>query len=260
MDNEIWEKISLADGQIEYISIGDLHIWMKYQNSEIWIAHGYKSELKGRLKPESPPSELKWGRWANKIDSSEIQLFPVFPDMPLIVHSEYPLKVSPDTRIQIYTRIPVWVRICVGKNYYQLIELPTVKLSRTWFGSPVEGELCYHATTKARRDLSHAEKKPYLVSCPILISNKSDEVLDFDNFCFRVERLSIFSHDTEFWADETQIIYHGADLNSDVIMTGKLPEGIDRNELVSKPRKTIQKSLATRTFKRIFEDSITWGR
>jgi hypothetical protein len=98
-----------------------------------------------------------------------------------------------------------------------------------------------------------------LVSCPIFIFNRSGEVLDFDNFCFRVERLSIFSHDYEFWADETQIIYHGADLNSDIIMTGKLPEGIDRKKLISKPRKKIQKSLATRTFKRIFEETITWG-
>lgn len=260
MDNEVWGNISLADGQVKYVTIGDLHLWMKYQNSEVWIAHGYKNELKGRLKPEAPSSELTWSRWANKVDSPEIELRPVFPDMPLIVHSEYPLKVSPETKIQIYSRIPVWMRISIAKNDYQLIELPTVWLSRTWFGTPVEGELCYHATTKARRDLSQIEKKPYLVSCPIHISNKSDEVLDFDNFCFRVERLSIFLYDHEFWADETQIIYHGADLNSDIIMTGKLPDGIDRKKLMSKPRKQIQKSLATRTFKRIFEDTITWGR
>ncbi|MDZ7682362.1 MAG: hypothetical protein U5J63_11785 [Fodinibius sp.] len=75
-----------------------------------------------------------------------------------------------------------------------------------------------------------------------------------------MERLSMYEYEGDFWADETQIVYHGADLNSDVIMTGKLPEGIAKQNLLSKPRKRIQKSLATRTFKRIFEDPISWGR
>lgn len=260
MDQKIWGNISLEAGQVRYFAIGDLHIWLKAQNGEVWIAHGYKNELKGRQKSEGPPSQITWARWANKVDASQLQILPVFPDLPLIVHSEYPLKVSPDTKIQIYSRIPVWIRISLAKNNYQLAELPTVKLSRTWFGTPVEGELCYHATTKARRDLSQVDKKTYVVSCPILIHNKSAEELNFERFCFRVERLSMYEHEDDFWADETQILYHGEDENSDVIMTGKLPAGIDRKKLLSKPRKQIQKSLATRTFKRIFEDTISWGR
>lgn len=260
MSDDIWGNISLADGQVSYCTIGDLHLWLKYQNEEVWIAHGYRQEIKGRIKPDTPPREITWGRWANKVDSGEVNIRPVFPDKPLIVHSEYPLKLSPGTKIQIYSRFPVWVRIALAKNDYQLLELPTVKLSRTWFGSPVEGELCYHASTKARRDLSQVDKKPYVVSCPILIHNKSEEALDFEHFCFRVERLSMYVQEGDFWADETQIIYHGADLNSDVIMTGKLPAGVDKKNLLSRPRKQIQKSLATRTFKRIFEDTINWGR
>jgi hypothetical protein len=138
--------------------------------------------------------------------------------------------------------------------------MPTVKLSRTWFGTPVDGELCYYATTKARRDLSRADKKPYVVTCPILISNKSHEELNFERFCFRVERLSMYEHRDELWADETRIIYQGEDLRSDVIMTGRLPEGIKKNQLLAKPRKQIKKSLATRTFKRLFEDTQIFGR
>jgi hypothetical protein len=260
MDLESWGDILLADRQTKYISIGDLHLWLKSRNGEVWIAHGYGHEVKREGDKSSPPNNITWGRWANNRDTSRVRILPVFPDKPLIIHSEYPLKVSPGTRIQIYSRIPVWVRISLTKDDYQVIELPTVKLSRTWFGTPVEGELCYHATTKARRDLAHVDKKQYLVSCPIMIHNKSREELDFEHFCFRVERLSMYDYKSELWADETQIVYHGADLNSDVIMTGKLPKGIDKKNLLSKPRKRIQKSFATRTFKRIFEDTMNWGR
>ena len=256
----IWGNHSLADGQIKKVSTGDLHLWLKYQNEEVWIAAAYESELSDNKDSEGPPADVEWGRWAINAKGNELQLTPVFSDLPLIIRSEYELKVSPGTKIQIFSRIPVWVRISPAKSETVLIELPTVKLSRTWFGTPVEGELCYHATTKARRDLSHVDKKPFVVSCPILIHNKSNEILNFEQFCFRVERLSMYEYEDDFWADETQIIYHGADMNSDVIMTGKLPQGIDKKKLISKPRKQIQKSLATRTFKRIFEDTMDWGR
>ena len=260
MDQQIWGKCSLEEGETRYFTIGDLHLWLSLYKSEIWIAHAYRDEYKEELSPEKPPEKTSWARWAHKQASGELEILPAFPDLPLVVHSEYSLKVSPNNQIQIFSRIPVWIRISLAQSEYLLLELPTVKLSRTWFGSTVEGELCYHATTKARRDLSDVDNKPYLVSCPIVISNKSDEELDFAHFCFRVERLSIYEHRSEFWADETQIIYHGEDLNSDVIMTGKLPDGITKKQLLAKPRKQIHKSLATRTFKRLLEDSLIFGR
>ncbi len=255
MEHEIWGNRSLAENQVEYITIGDLHLWIKYRNEEIWIAHVYNDELKRKASSNQPPKNVEWSRWAHKNSSPEVTVSPVYPDKPLVVHSEYSLKVSSATRIQIFTRIPIWVRISSANNSYQLIELPAVKLSRTWFGTFTEGELCYHATTKARRDLSHVDKKPYLVSCPIKVDNKSDEELTFSNFCFRVERLSMYLHNDELWADETQIIFQGEDLHSEVIMTGKLPDGITKKQLLTKPRKQVQKSLATRTFKRFFKDT-----
>jgi hypothetical protein len=260
MEQDIWGSRSLAENEIEYFTLGDLHLWIKYRNEEVWIAHIYKDELKRKAVSGKPPKQIEWARWAHKNIAPEIKISPVYPDKPLVVQSEYNLKVSPETRIQIFTRIPIWVRISLANNGYQLIELTTKKLSRTWFGDFTEGELCYHASTKARRDLSKVDKKPYLVSCPINIVNKSDEELTFSNFCFRVERLSMFLHDNELWADETEIIYQGEDLHSEIIMTGKLPEGITKRQLLTKPRRKTHKSLATRTFKRLFKDTVLIDR
>ncbi|MEL7832434.1 DUF432 domain-containing protein [Fodinibius sp. Rm-B-1B1-1] len=253
MDTDIWGKQSLEEGKTKHISVGELHIWLKYRNEEVWITQAYNDEIKRKADLDQPPKDAEWSRWAHKNSSAEVAIQPVFPDKPLVIHSEYSLKISPETQIQIYTRIPVWIRISLADNDYQLTELPSVKLSRTWFGTEIEGELCYHAKTKARRDLSHVDKKPYLVSCPIKIVNKSVEELTFSHFCFRVERLSMFYHEHELWADETQIIYQGEDLHSEVIMTGKLHKGITKKQLLSKPRKQVHKSLATRTFKRFFK-------
>lgn len=250
----IWGDKTLEEGEMEFVSIGNLCLWLLFKDADLWI--GYQYITSGELTETDdldPPEDLDWSRWAMEGGIRKIQLLPVFPDMPLVVKSEYLLKISSGTKIQVFARIPIWIQISIPRNNYQLIELPIVKLSRTWFGTPLEGELCYHATTKARRSLSKVEPKPYLANCPIQVSNKSGEELNFENFCYRVERLSIYEHENALWADETRIIYHGESLNSDVIMTGKLPEGISQKHLLSKPRKKIQKSLATRTFKRLFE-------
>lgn len=259
MDDDIWGTVSLQDKEIHFIHLGELYLWLKYKDSEIRIAYCYRDETTGEVDEHEPPKEVQWVRWAHKNGHDSVRILPAFADLPLIVQSEYSLKVSPHTTIQVFSRIPIWISISLAHDNYQLIELPVIKMSKTWFGTPLEGELCYHTTTKARRDLSTLKPEPYLVSCPITISNKSSEALDFESFCFRVERLGIYKHDGTLWADETQITYHGKEHHSDVIMTGKLPEGINRQMQLAKPRKQIHASLTTRTFKRLFEDADILG-
>lgn len=250
---KIWGDRKLEEGKMEFVSIGNLHLWILFKDADMWISYQYVTAGEEDVPADQdPPEDLDWLRWAMDGDMRNIQILPVFPDKPLVVKSEYPLKISSGTKIQVFARIPIWIRISVTRNDYRLIELPIIKLSRTWFGTPLEGELCYHATTKARRSLSKIEPKPYLANCPIQISNKSQEDLNFENFCYRVERLKIFEKNNQLWADETQVIYHGESLNSDIIMTGKLPEGIKEEQLLTKPRKEVHKSLATRTFSRLF--------
>ena len=261
MDIQDWGRFQFDNEEVKYLSAGNLHLWIRRRNDEVWIGHQYSHEGE-RIKPspETPPANLEWARWAPKDNPDTIHIIPVFPDLPLVINSEYPLKVAPGSTITIYTRIPIWLRIGVGKSNQVLTELPTVKLSRTWFGTPMEGELCYWSTTKARRSLDSVEKKTYLVSCPIKIINQTEEDLSFEKFCFRVERLKIFLYGNELWADETRITYHGEEQYSDISMSGRLPKGMEKGELISSPRKPIQKSLATRTFRKIFDDSFLFGR
>lgn len=262
MNIQKWGPLQLGeDEEIQYFAAGDLRLWLKRDGDEIWISHEHKKyEIEKKASIKSPPADVEWSRWAPKEINDSVTLLPAFPDLPLVINSEFPLRVSPGSSIQIFTRLPIWLRISMGKKDMLLTELPTVKLSRTWFGTPMEGELCYWAATKARRSLSNVERKPYLVSCPIQITNKTNEDLDFEKFCFRVERLKIFSYKDELWADETRIVYQGEEQHSDISMSGRLPKGMEKAELISPPRKPIQRSLATRTFRKIFDDSFLFGR
>jgi len=258
----MWKDLVPYEGSdLRHIALGPLHVWIQRKYEEIWIAHGYEEELSALEKPEETvPEGIGWSRWACTAPDRPIQFTPVFPDLPIVVGSEFPLKVSTGARLRIYTRVPVWLRITLENPGYQLTEIPTVRLSKTWFGTPLEGELCYWLTTKARRDLSQVEKKPFVVNCPIWIINDAEEELNFEKFCFRVERLGIHRFEDELWAGETKIVHQGEELNSEITMTGKLPSGPGRGVQLSKPRNPVQKSLATRTFKKLFDDRFTSAR
>ncbi|NGP77974.1 DUF432 domain-containing protein [Balneolaceae bacterium YR4-1] len=261
MNIDKWGEFTLSSGEkADFFRLGDLRLWLKYKDEEIWIGHQYAGHADSKEALDSPPEDLEWARWAPKEPGNTIKLMPVFPDLPLVVNSEYPLRVNPGASIQIFTRIPVWLRISIGKNDTVLTELPSIKLSRTWFGTPIEGELCFWAITKARRSLSNVERKPHMVSCPIQITNKTEEDLNFDKFCFRVERLKLFVYNEELWSDETRIVYQGEEQYSDINMSGRLPKGMENAKLISPPRKPEHRSLATRTFKMIFDESFLFGK
>lgn len=260
MGTSFWgEQIFTEDDAIQYLSAGNLHLWMKTHNKDIWIGHRYTRDGDHPYS-EQPPEDLEWARWSVSSGTININLSPVFPDRPVVVFYEYPLKVLPNVTLQMYTRIPVWVRISLAKSGYMLTELPTVKLSKTWFGTPVEGELCYWSATKARRSLSGVEKKSYVINCPIKITNKSSEDLDFDKFCFRVEQLKIFDYEEALWADETLITYQGEEMISNITMTGKLPAGMGDGTLLNGPRNHVRRNLAARTFYKIFDEPFNLGR
>ncbi|MDR9410976.1 MAG: DUF432 domain-containing protein [Balneolaceae bacterium] len=258
MAQSIWDTYQVNDGDEPlHFSLDGLHLWIKKDNGEFWISKKYADEKD--LQP-SVNEDNEWARWAPKENDTEIEISPVFPDLPVIVGSEFPLKLIPGAKIKIYCRIPVWMKVSVKKSDYVMQEVPAVKLSRTWFGTPIEGELCYWLTSKARRNLVDVEKKPYLINCPIEITNKSETDLTFERFCYRVERLGIYLLNNELWADETKIVYHGEEQHSDVSMTGKLPADLGKGKLISKPRNPVSKSLATRTFKMLFDDTLISAR
>ena len=258
MPNSIWKTYdtkTLANPM--YFRVGQTDIWIKLNNSEIWVATSDVANVEEELANQDPPKDVSWARFAHSSKGTEIEIAPVFPNLPVIVSSEYPLKISAGAKIQIFTRIPVWVQVKLPAQNYVLAELPSLKLSRTWFGNPIEGELCYWQKTKARRKLSELNDAPYFIKCPITIHNKTHEDLDFEKFCYRVDRLSIFNVNNELWADETLIEYHGEDQNSDITMNGKLPSTVGEGTLLTKPRNPVSKSFATRTFKKLFDDTFS---
>lgn len=244
----LWDSLSLADGGSGSRCFGPVKLYFKHISNEIWIAVD-------RSQNESIDDDsLDWSRWALKKETSTIKMFPLMPDKQVVVRPEYPFRLAAGAEVRIYTRIPVWVGVYADNQVLnKLTEVPTILLSKTWFGDFLDGILCYWVTTTARRVVTESAFQPHSTICTLNIKNESNDDLQIEKLSLRVDRLSIFENEGQLWTDEMDIRYKGGDQHSEITMKGKVPSEVKNAKLLSRPRNPERKGIAERTFKILSE-------
>jgi len=243
-----WGGISLLEDVFTDHRVGPLHILLKRVANELWIAFD-------RTQVEHPdPNMQDWSRWALKKKDSVVEIWPVMPNLQVIVRPEYPFMLSPGASVKVYTRIPVWVAVFAhDPKKHKLTESPTVLLSKTWYGDFVDGVMCYWIHSAARREMSKDLLQEHTAVATLLIRNESENDLQIDKLSIRVDRLSLYDSEGYLWTDEMDIRYHGEDQHSDITMSGKAPKELVQPKLITTPRDPAKKSFAERTFRIIKE-------
>ena len=263
-NSEFWQRFSIPElsGEGQTVEIGDLELALRFEAGELWVRYHHQGPQPMRSNFRPRLREDRWSRWAVSGEPREVVLEPVLADLPLVIYPEHPMTLAKGAEMEIYTRVPVWIRIKVvpdkGEEYVP-VEIPTLHLSKTWFGSRTEGELCYSISTKARRNITEPTQ-PYLATCPVVIQNGSEQELQFEKFCFRVDRLNLYESDGNLWAGETRITFEGEEQASELKVTNRLPDRLKEPRLITKARKESRGSLAIRTFQKIINEIPIIGR
>lgn len=255
MPDQPWDDINLKQDSGITREIGNVSLGFRKNGDEVWITSQDASKIKKAGKESE--KDLIWSRWVLKNDETRLSLLPLTPDHPVVVVPEYAFRLVRNATARIYVRIPLWIGI-VSSDGSKLTEVPSVTLTKTWFGNAAEGELCYGISTTARRNINNEDIQPFQMVCTINIHNKSKEDLQVEKICFRVERLSIFLKDNCFWSDETDINYHGEQQHSDISMTGKVPREAKGGKKITDPRNPAKRSLTVRTFKILKDLPLSW--
>jgi len=238
---EFWGEHTIPTEEPVELAIDSLHVWCRKAKDELWIAHRYNQA-------EALPPELQWSRWALKQKIENIRFVPCFPDLPLVVTPEYAFRLGQGAQVRIFVSVPLWVRLELDqKKAPTILEIPTIPLQRTWFGTFAEGEVCYWSSTRVRRELG-GPSKPNVATCPIQITNGSDIELNVEKLALRVGRLSLFGQDNQFWSDEVQIEYRGSNEVSKIMMSGRTPPEASGAQLITAPRNPDKKGFAAKTF------------
>ena len=247
---KLWEPVFLERDIEYYWRIGPLSFWMRHSEDEWLVASESQStdadseEVEVSAK-RNKPEGLEWTRFVFSEESGTVQLVPALQDKAIVVGSEMEVKILPGNRALFFVSIPVWTRVLVGekKKSCTLTEIPTVKLSNTWFGDPMTGELGYSLTTRARRTIDDSAISIYRAICPVTMKNSSPSALDFQKLCIHVEHLKVYKGKQRLWTNEVRITYVGEAQPSRIELSDKKPNFEEGCTLLCGERIPVNKSI-----------------
>ena len=246
----LWEPFEIAEDTLVVKKIGDLNLWCRLFENQILIAYSHQPADVGIDCLADIPPETAWSRWAMPIESAVLQLVPMFPDRPIVVKPEESFRLIQQIHTRINARVPIWIGIDLvqGDKISRLTDLPTVVLSKTWFGNFTDGEGCYWITSGLRAKIDPDPQRYYQAICPIEVVNNSKEELLIDKICLRVANLTLFFDGKQLWSDETNIVFEGKDEVSQVTTTGAPPPEALDTVRISEPRTPMKKGFTAQTF------------
>ena len=248
----IWSEYDIPGENPEVWDFGPLRLWCKTLLGEMWLVWQICEEDR----PCDPPESSVWCRWALKDTYSKIRFSPIFPDKPVVVKPESSFILTPRTQAKVFVRCPLWVKIELVKNKSIIIEeIPIYTLSKTWFGSFTDGDICYWISSGTRREIENDPSREFFSICPIFITNGSDEELVVEKICLRVGGLSIYDDGGQLWSDLTSVTFKGSNSSSQIKYVGKPPVEAPDAKLVSLPRNPVRRNLFAGTFNSLKEIS-----
>ncbi|MEX2526991.1 MAG: hypothetical protein WEA09_05075 [Gemmatimonadota bacterium] len=239
------------------VDVGPLRIRTRLRSSELHVHQsrpsagqkpGASPEVAGRLDEEPT---VGWSRWALPGEVTHLRLDPALPDRPVVVTPHEPFRLLDGAEARIFVRVPLWARVAVEPGSSHLLDTPSVIMSDTWWGDPMDGELCYWLATSARRAVEAHHFEPQLAITVLHMDNDSGQDLLVDRLALRVNHLSLFRRGYEIWSEETRVRYQGDDEGSLVEMTGRPPKEATGAEKLAPARTPAPRGIRARTFARL---------
>lgn len=222
-----WEPQTLEPGDWRLWEAGTLRLWVKREQHEWRLTTKRRDEEIHELKvsqDEPPPEGASWRRWAFKEEDATITLAPAMPDKPLVVRPDSPVRIPRGNEVLFFVSVPVFLQLYVGaKKDLFIHEEPSVVLSKTWFGPPTAGELCYGLRTGCSRELNSIKKARQRAICPVVIANRSNEEFNFEKLSVRAMHVNVHCGASRLWTEEIGVSYRGENIFSEISFSKEPP-------------------------------------
>lgn len=227
-----WNTTRIEPGETKYWEIGPLAFWIRRIPGEWHLvreitADSSKDDRWNLGVSAEFPAGKEFERFSfdSEEDDHTLTLQPEFPDRSIVSKPNLNVVIPPGSRATFFCRVSLWVKLSAGSGARQkpLTTLPVANLSRTWFGTSLEGEACYASATNATRDYHDLKPYPYRVVCPVVINNKGSDALPFERICIRVKHLKIYQGSEYLWSNEIRVTKNNAFELSQVVYASDPP-------------------------------------
>ncbi len=234
---------TFPDDGVRYWQIGALDLWVRRAgDGEWWVAYEHVPEREEALVEavalRQEPAGLQWQRFAAAGGDRTLSLRPELPDRPLVLRPEIPLHLAGGAEGVFYGLLPCWIGLLVG-GAVRLLDVPSVRLSSSWFGDPVSGVLCYGMRTQARRSPQELPPRPHRAVCTLRLRNRDDRPVAFERVCLEVASLAIYRGREHLWTSEVGLAYLGGGAYGDLEIGQAAPAAEPQAPLLTPARQAV---------------------
>jgi hypothetical protein len=224
----VWNEWDLAAKQTGVWSFPQRTIYVERIEQE-WHVLSVASATPAReasralIDRSAKPASSGWRHYLSR-ESGPVRPQPVLPDRGIVVKPDRSLTLLAGERSQFYLEIPVWFRMNAGgERQVRVFEEPITVLSNTWFGDPVNGELCYVLATRLHQSMSSMQPSACRAVCPMEVTNDSATDLAFERICLHVQNLAVFRGAERLWTNGLSVLFRGAEQASHIQVTPSAP-------------------------------------
>ncbi len=183
-------------------------------------------------------------------DGQNIYIEPGLPPLPIILKPVQKISILPSKKLEVFIEVPFVIRLFYGskQNKNFLCEVELDPLSRSFFGNSENGEFAYYMETSMHSSISDYTEKNYSVYCPVTISNKSSQSLEFEKMILRAPYLSVYKDGDTLIASPVIITFSGQEQISQITYKKTPPLSGNETVLLSPPRSEKDKNILKRSF------------
>lgn len=180
----------------------------------------------------------------------KVKLQPALADRPVVSRPEHPMHVPAGESITLYLSTAVWIRIVLTDSERVVQELPTYRMSDTWFGATTtRGEFCYASRTSGRLELGDVPRRLHRAVTPLRVENTGGDALVLERVQLPVRHLSIFETPQQtLWTETVQMTRKPGSQGAEIQIRNGPPADAGDAELLQSPRDAGKKGLFTASF------------
>jgi hypothetical protein len=259
--SDCWGHYQLDVGALGRWRIGPLDLWVR-RTALDWRYGFERSDdvLESALDVQVPfdESELteahpeEAARFGCRRTEPGLELHPRLADRPVVARPAVPFFIPAGQELELFVSTPVWA--CLRSGRTDLVELPCVRPSDTWFGTNTRGELSYATKTHMRRQLENMPLRPHRAITGLRVVNASEEQLPIRRLSIPVPQLGLYrSKAGTLWTQHMLLRWEsGGDL-TEVNLGTEAPTQAKGGELVAEPRTPLGRSFGSLVFGGLFE-------
>jgi hypothetical protein len=256
-----WQPQTVPDGRTLDCRVGPLRLRVRHVGGEWRLVSEYEEEVPGPVAPvtlqpgsdELPDENIQ--RYIAPRGGEQLQLKPVLADRPVVIQPRQPVFLPSQTETTLYLSTPVWLQVEVGGGKLAMLcEIPTVRLSDTWFGSSTRvGELCYSGRTQARHDPAEVPYRSHRAITPVTIRNEAGSVLPLEKLSLPVPMLSVYgAEDGSLWTQRISLLRRSDSDMADIKVDAGAPAEAGTVSRISGPRRESGRGGIVRAFSVLF--------